>query len=139
MTVSVLVVLPATVRAAQSDEAEFSHSLIQQVKETWVVESEDGAQRIQNLTAYCVACHGDLKEAAGGKIHGTDSGVHSHPVDQSYPETGTDLVPLNELDRRLLLIDGKMTCITCHSHTAPDRQLVIADAYGKLCISCHRK
>ncbi|MEN8164795.1 MAG: cytochrome c3 family protein [Acidobacteriota bacterium] len=139
ITISVLVLLPATLPGAEDDPAEFSHSLIQQAEKTWVVLIEDGAQPIEDLTAYCIACHSDLEENGKGRTHGPSSGVHSHPVDQPYPATGADLVPLKELDKRLLLVDGAITCITCHDHNATDRELVIPDASGELCISCHRK
>ncbi len=139
ITVSGLLLLPATLPAAQSDPDPFSHPPLKQAEKSWVVESDDGAQSIENITTYCVECHNNLEENGKGEIHGSGSDVHSHPVDQPYPATGAGLVPLNELDKRLLLIDGKMTCITCHNHSTPNHQLVIPDAFGKLCISCHRK
>ncbi len=135
----VSVLLLSTPAQSADDTDQFSHSPIRPADKTWVEVTEDGAQPIQDLTAYCIDCHSDLEETAGGKIHGTDSGVHSHPVDKPYPATGTDLVPLVDLDLRLLLIDGKMTCITCHKHDATDRRLVMPEALGELCISCHRK
>ena len=131
--------LPATAPAAETDQDGFNHSVIQQVEKTWVVETEDGAEPIEDLTAYCADCHGDMETTEKQIGHPPGSGVHSHPVDQPYPSAGIGLVPLAELDLRLLLIDGKMTCITCHKHDVHNRQLVIPDAFGELCVSCHRK
>jgi predicted CXXCH cytochrome family protein len=137
--VMISALLLCTPAQSAEDEDQFSHSPIRPAEKTWVVESDDGAQPIKDLTAYCLDCHGDLGESAKGKGHGSSPDVHSHPIDQPYPASGAELVPLVDLDLRLLLIDGKMTCITCHSHTEPDRRLVIPEASGQLCISCHRK
>lgn len=117
----------------------FSHAKIRKAEKIWVEESEKGDQAIKDLTAYCVKCHGHAKEKPSENIDGSSSGVHSHPVNCAYPPNGVDLVPITELDKRMLLIDGEMTCITCHNHDDSDHRLVIPDTSGKLCTACHQK
>lgn len=136
LSLALLVALPL---GAADDSTSFSHDPVRQDKESWVAVTENGSEKIEDLTAYCTDCHADMESNSKQNAPSPSPGIHSHPVDQPYPENGTDLVPLAELDKRFLLIDGAITCITCHVPDAPDCQLIIPDASGKLCISCHKK
>ena len=124
---------------AADDASSYIHDPVRMEKKTWVVETAGGTEPIEDMTAFCTDCHSDLETADNQIGHPAGSSVRSHPVDLPYPENGTDLVPLKELNEALLLINGSMACITCHTAEAPDHHLVIPDAFGELCISCHKK
>jgi hypothetical protein len=57
-------------------------------------------------------------------------------VDVEYPVGGNGYLPIEELDEKIILVDGRLTCLTCHAATV-DRSLVLPTKAGTLCIACH--
>ncbi len=74
----------------------------------------------------------DLSHDSGEPMLGVD-----HPVDVHYPLSSDSFVPLAQLDPRLLLDDGRVTCRTCHPSTTASLSLPMARS--ELCLGCHRK
>lgn len=99
--------------------------------------SNGAAVEITDLTSYCLGCHAenaDVKKATHGPV-----AVHTnHPVDVPYPDGNPEYVPAADLAPALRLVDGNLSCITCHDPQAADRALVIHLEEGELCLACHR-
>lgn len=108
----------------------------------FVARSGRKVAEIQDLTAYCLDCHGVT--AAGGDMdapraeHDVTGLGRSHPVDTAYPDGTPGYRPLIEVSAALPLLDGRMTCLTCHAGT-PDRALAIPLEGSRICTACHAK
>jgi predicted CXXCH cytochrome family protein len=95
------------------------------------------ARPLENVSAYCVECHAD--DLGGAGDHGAPM-MRSHPVEIGYDAAdGDGLVARDEIDPRLLLLDGKVTCVTCHDARTTDHRLVMPDDQSQLCLECHRR
>lgn len=67
-------------------------------------------------------------------------GISSHPVDIPYPVGRKGFRPLADLDPRLKLKNGKVTCATCHRATEQGRvELSLPVRRSRLCLACHSK
>lgn len=77
----------------------------------------------------CLGCH-------NGSIAKT-VGSGGHPVNTFYVEKRS----FNRItDRKVVLIDGKVTCVSCHNpYKSEKKRLVKSNAGSKLCLTCHRK
>ena len=73
-----------------------------------------------NTSEFCVDCH-------GGNIQ---SMSRFHPVEIKYPLNRRGFTPIAELDPRIKLEDGHITCESCHEKM---------DEGFSLCIHCHPK
>lgn len=104
------------------------------------VRVDDENQAIDNVSDYCLECHGgaspDGVKTAPLAEHLVSGLGRSHPVDVLYPTDDPVYRPVQELDQRLLLLDGRLTCFTCHA-TAVDRGLLAPMEQSRLCVSCH--
>lgn len=106
--------------------------------------SDDGWADITDITAYCLECHGDgdagdaasEKSTVPNSSHELGGLGRSHPVDVDYPSRDTGYHPIEELDEKIKLVDGRLTCLTCHESSV-DRSLVLQTKGGLLCIACH--
>ncbi len=96
----------------------------------------------------CLSCHdGTLSSMADTHIKGL-SWEHSKNIGLSHP-IGVDYEsvylrnsrryhPPRNLDPRILLLNGKIGCATCHSHYSKNRKrLVMSNIKSRLCLSCH--
>ncbi|TFG38027.1 MAG: hypothetical protein E4H44_04460 [Candidatus Aminicenantes bacterium] len=114
-----------------------AHQQILQDADGFRLESDGEVVRIADLTSYCVGCHpenGDGSDEPSGTVS-----VHTnHPVDVPYPEGNPHYVPTTDLDPKLRLVEGNLSCITCHDPQAADRALVLRLEEGELCLACHR-
>jgi len=114
-----------------------AHQPIRMDVDGFRLESNSAGFRINDLTSYCLGCHtenADLKKGASGPV-----AVHTnHPVDVPYPEGNPEYVQVADLDPMLRLVEGNLSCITCHNPQSPDMVLVIRLEDGKLCLACHR-
>ena len=94
-------------------------------------------------TRLCLSCHdGSLGSShLAGPAAGSASGPGAHPVDVSYEDAfrrGRRLRPSFEVSRRLMLPDGKLTCVTCHDGASTERAHVAVTMGGSaLCLGCH--
>ena len=77
----------------------------------------------------CLSCH----EGSMGKAV-TDGG---HKVDVYYMKNKDfNTMP----DRAIILVDGKVTCISCHNpYKKEPGRLVMSNVRSRLCLSCHIK
>ncbi|MDA8432599.1 MAG: hypothetical protein M0Z60_06515 [Nitrospiraceae bacterium] len=79
-----------------------------------------------SLTA-CLGCH-------DGTIGRAE--VDTHMVNVLY-------IPSRQLksvtDSRIVLVDGKVTCISCHNPYGTGTRLVKSNSGSRLCLTCHRK
>ena len=97
---------------------------------------------IENPASYCLDCHGgseatdDSSNRGPWAKHELGTSDRNHPVDLVYPDGRSGYWPADALDERVVLIKGRMTCLTCHSRDA-DRALVIPKEQSRLCVACH--
>jgi predicted CXXCH cytochrome family protein len=58
----------------------------------------------------------------------------------SYAAFGRGYRPASMLDPKMVLVNGKVGCLTCHNPLNPERNhLVMSDHRSALCLSCHDK
>ena len=135
---SVAAFAKGSARGIPLESASSAHERILQDADGFRLELEGEVVRIANLTSYCVGCHpnnGDSSDEPSVSVP-----VHAnHPVDVPYPEGNLQYVPTTDLDPKLRLADGNLSCITCHDPRAADRALVLRLEEGELCLGCHRK
>jgi hypothetical protein len=68
---------------------------------------------------FCVNCHGSLQSMS-----------RAHPVEVAYPLNRRGYTPIGDLDPRIKLENGNITCETCHQKM---------DEGFALCMHCHPK
>ena len=105
------------------------------------------------LSSDCMTCHDGAGAVSVGvdwrnnpsglralrKPHGTD-----HPVGMEYESyvasRGGDYKPISKLNTKMVLVDGRVGCLTCHDPmNAERRHLVMSDRGSALCLTCHGK
>ncbi len=103
---------------------------------------------IPDVSKECLSCHdGTLSINAGAVAarfnweHGREIGL-SHPIDvdyaQAYRRRPDRYYPPASLDPRIVLVEGKIQCITCHDHFSHQRKKLVMDNTGsRLCLACH--
>lgn len=119
--------------------------------------NKPGGMREVNVTADCLSCHDgtvgkvvsvrDVRGAnrGGGAIDflaasSTFPSNGLHPVDIVYPEGKKGFRPLFEVQEKLPLGGGRVTCTTCHSGTdSRNAYLSISNERSALCTTCHVK
>lgn len=135
---------PAPCPAQQPEPAaDGPHALVVIEDGRLLARTGDQATEIQDLTAYCLECHGGGAAAEGSdgapRPEHTVTGLgRSHPVDTTYPDGTPGYRPLIEVSAALPLLGGRMTCLTCHAGT-PDRALVVPLEGSRICTACHAK
>jgi hypothetical protein len=89
---------------------------------------------LDQLSAECLSCHEDINEPKS-KSHG------GHVTGISYTDyTGGSqkFRMLSVLPLEIVLLEGKVTCATCHGLDPHDGQILVIDNRGSaLCNSCH--
>ena len=78
----------------------------------------------------------DLRRLAAHLV-AQEVGGSGHPVDRLYVTNRN----FNRLtDRKVELVDGKITCDSCHNpYRSEKARLVKTNAQSNLCLTCHRK
>ncbi len=116
-----------------------------------------GGARLDAPSRKCVNCHEGI--LSGTMV--THQIAAEHPVGVDYTELARrnpSLIPPKAMDKSLRLVEGRISCITCHvpydrnNHLdltqkrraarqsgGPDPMLSIDNAGSRLCIGCHRK
>jgi predicted CXXCH cytochrome family protein len=87
------------------------------------------AEDIEIILRDCLACHdGTLAGSIGrGKDH----------IDVAYL-AGKDYNAV--IDRRIILVNGRVTCISCHNpYSTEAYRLAMPNNRSRLCLECHRK
>ncbi|MBI5343767.1 MAG: hypothetical protein HZB83_00245 [Deltaproteobacteria bacterium] len=112
-------------------------------------------------TSVCISCHSEAVSAGGGPPQVCHKGGCGHPIGVDYQALAAKnpaLMPLDKLDKALLLIGNNIGCATCHmpfvdkeSHlklyeerkellpSMRDPMLTVDNRESKLCAACHRK
>ena len=100
---------------------------------------------IDPYTVQCMSCHTDSANLPGATIdkqqilrHG-DKSV-SHPIGRRYSEyaRGRRYKPESLVNQRLLLPDGRISCVTCHQgYTKEHGKLRVGMQASALCFECH--
>lgn len=106
---------------------------------------ELAAMMLDPYSAHCITCHEDTVQTGpiGSKYadhlmaHGMST--MKHPIGFSYgANPGRRYRPTGALDQRLLLPDGKLSCVTCHqAYGEGHGKLVISNRGSALCYQCH--
>jgi predicted CXXCH cytochrome family protein len=103
---------------------------------------------IDDNSRECLSCHdGTLSTSAQTQIrslsweHRKNIGL-SHPISVDYEAVYSRkprfFRPPATLDPRLVLIDGKIGCETCHNHYSKHKKHLVMDNFkSRLCLSCH--
>lgn len=117
--------------------------------------SSDAGQEgaIDSFSRNCLTCHDgttasdvsvNYRNAPGGlKRYGHGSGK-DHPIGmdyESYASSGSGRYKsISTLDSKMIFIDGKVGCLTCHNPLNPEKNhLVMSDRRSALCLTCHNK
>jgi hypothetical protein len=96
----------------------------------------------------CLSCHdGTIASDQYGGLGGSSSGKTrtSHAVAVNYQAAQThgttaNLLPATMVDHRVLLPNGQVTCLSCHSLFSREAGLlVVRNDHSLLCSSCHRE
>jgi predicted CXXCH cytochrome family protein len=108
----------------------------------------DKKQEINDNSRECLSCHdGTISTEATTQFeglsweHGKSIGL-SHPIGVDYEEVYMKkrrlYHPPGNLDPRIVLIDGKIGCETCHNHYSKNKKHLVMDNFrSRLCLSCH--
>jgi predicted CXXCH cytochrome family protein len=89
-----------------------------------------GSPDIDTLLRDCILCH-------DGVTAKNSTGPGNHRIDVIYiqNEYYKDVT-----DRRVVLVDGKVTCVSCHNpYKSEAARLSISNHGSKLCLTCHRR
>jgi len=100
---------------------------------------------VDDITGYCLSCH-DGTVATGIRLGRRDrrlSGVRlhsSHPVDVPYPRNRAGYRNPVQIDSKIPLAGGQVTCVSCHAGDDPSRDfLSVRLTRSRLCLECHIK
>lgn len=102
---------------------------------------------VDSYSVDCLTCH-DGSTVAGGEVRiydhaGGNAIGKSHPIGTDYIDASfrrSGLVRIDRLDRRIVLIDGKIGCLSCHDMLNPGRfHLAVSTAGSGLCMACHSR
>jgi predicted CXXCH cytochrome family protein len=100
------------------------------------------ADRARTPSAHCVACH-DGSTALGTPLKRHPDGGAGHPVEVDYLRAFArrpGLHPPAALPADLPLVDGKVSCTTCHDARSSERgKPAVTTRYAALCLACHAK
>lgn len=106
---------------------------------------------MDSVTRNCLTCHDgsvakDVSSGTSMLNRRTLGSRADHPLGV-YPTNGIKAVPTGEmdyfvnpnaLDSRIHLVEGKVSCVSCHSpYSSENKLLVMSNSYSKLCLSCH--
>jgi len=112
----------------------------------------DMNSRLDSISMECIACHdGVLAREAKHRISDGDLNrarsmetiKGAHPIGmeyERYSRGNREYVPENILPADMVLMNGKVTCVTCHDMLGKNRMhLVVENSRSGLCFSCHMK
>ncbi len=86
----------------------------------------------------CLSCHdGTIARDVGREEH------EGHPVGIAYrnssPDREMQVRPVQMLDSRIMLFDGRIGCNSCHNPYSTEKsRLIMSNQGSRLCLSCHR-
>jgi predicted CXXCH cytochrome family protein len=112
----------------------------------------DNSRTIDDVSAECLSCH----DGSVGKLSviGVGNWSHSegfmsydsgtHPIGVSYRDafrkSPDGFRPPSMLDERIKLVNGQVSCISCHNlYAETPMKLVMSNEKSRLCLACHIK
>ncbi len=114
--------------------------------------SADPVSGIDSFSKDCLGCHDgtrasdvsvDYRSRPGGLRTGRHVSGRDHPIGMdyaSYAAFGSGYKPAATLSTKMVLINGRVGCLTCHNPLNPEkRHLVMSDYRSALCLTCHDK
>lgn len=116
-----------------------------------ILSAHNGSRLLDPISMECITCHdGTLASAVNYKVKTADqAGVKSfdaiagsHPVGMDYTRFGNSkqFVPYYRLPQNMVLMDGRVACITCHDMLSSNKAYLAVDLNGSgLCFTCHNK
>jgi predicted CXXCH cytochrome family protein len=113
---------------------------------------ESGYNDIDSFSKNCLSCHDGLaalnintnyrNSPENFKSRNLDAKVHPIGMDyERYVALGKGYFkPIAMWNSKLILVNGKVGCLTCHNPLNPERKhLVMSDVRSTLCLTCHDK
>jgi len=112
---------------------------------------DSGSRILDPISMECITCHdGTLASSIHYKVSSRGQGEGrsmgsingSHPVGSNYTRftSKREYVPSYNLPRNMILMNGKISCITCHDMLSRSQAYLVVDMAGSnLCFACHRK
>lgn len=108
---------------------------------------------IDSFSRNCLTCHDgsratdisvDFRNNPGNPIKYSHVSKKDHPIGMDYASYvsfgGGKYKPITALNSKMVFIDGKVGCLTCHNPLNPEKShLVMSDFRSALCLSCHDK
>jgi predicted CXXCH cytochrome family protein len=97
------------------------------------------ADRSRTPSRSCLGCHDG--SVASGRLARAHEGSGVHPVDVDYAAAQvrrSGLRPRGALPPALVLVDGKVACVTCHDPRSPEHgKPALPLRRSALCFACH--
>ena len=114
--------------------------------------TKDGERvEIDEVTFECISCHDGMSAPYHDSRFKSDAqSVASiatvkggHPIGVHYGAaayTRNDLKPMDELNENIVLVDGRVGCLSCHNPLNPEKNHLVMSTEGSaLCLNCHTK
>jgi predicted CXXCH cytochrome family protein len=115
------------------------------------ISAHNGNRMLDPISMECITCHDGtlassinykVKTAGEEGVTGFNTIAGSHPVGMDYTKYSNNkqFVPFYRLPRNMVLMDGKVACITCHDMLSTNKAYLTVDLNGSgLCFTCHNK
>jgi len=108
---------------------------------------DSGSRILDPISMECITCHdGTMAGSIHYKVSSESSSIGtingSHPVGTDYTRyiSKREYVPSYNLPRNMILMNGKISCVTCHDMLSRNQAYLVVDmTSSNLCFSCHRK
>jgi len=106
-----------------------------------------GSRILDPISMECITCHdGTMAGSIHYKVSSERSSIGtingSHPVGTDYTRyiSKREYVPSYNLPRNMILMNGKISCVTCHDMLSRNQAYLVVDmTSSNLCFSCHKK
>ncbi|MFV2072543.1 MAG: cytochrome c3 family protein [Thermoanaerobaculales bacterium] len=151
----ILAIVAATSQASVGEKL-CGRDEIRVVEGRTFVMAAGGVVEVRDVTTACAGCHDgtvassvlhrsneDRQQQPKGWFPESAAGPgglrNDHSVDVLYPVGHPEFTPVGDLDPRLNLATGRVTCLTCHADAEAPSRLTISNSKSRLCLSCHRK
>lgn len=140
----------ATDGAVQSDAPESFYFPSSSMSYSYNAQNQ--SNNIDALSTNCLTCHDGghasdvnvtYRNNPGSKTKSYD-GTGQHPIGMDYAAyTQKDFKnykPVTSFNSKMIFVDGKVGCLTCHNPLNPDKNhLVMSDYRSSLCQTCHNR
>lgn len=99
---------------------------------------DDGSVQYDVESLSCLTCHdGSIGPMAHYSVGEAKAIGNSHRIGQQYVfKPGLSLSPARS---GVVLVNGRVSCISCHDMAKPGNHLAVDMKGSALCLTCHRK